>query len=110
MNRFTSKAFFITSFFISSLLIVSCSITKQISKQADTILFKDTAISTGHIGISIYEPSTNTYWYNHNATHYFIPASNTKLFTLYAGMKYLGDSLVTAKYIETPDTLFVQPQ
>ena len=75
-----------------------CSVYKQINKQAKTILLKDTAIATGHIGISIYEPATNKYWYNHNETHYFIPASNTKLFTLYAGMKYLGDSLVGLRY------------
>jgi serine-type D-Ala-D-Ala carboxypeptidase/endopeptidase (penicillin-binding protein 4) len=81
----------------------SCSISKQISKQANTILLKDTAISSGHIGISIYEPATNKYWYNYDATKYFIPASNTKLFTLYAGMKYLGDSLVGAMVNERLD-------
>lgn len=70
--------------------ISSCSVSKQIGKQANDILINDTAISTGHIGISIYEPATDKYWYNYNATKYFIPASNTKLFTLYAGMKYLG--------------------
>jgi len=81
----------------SLFIFVSCSVSKQISKQADAILLKDSAITKGHIGISIYEPATNTYWYNHNATKYFVPASNTKLFTLYAGMKYLGDSLVAAR-------------
>ncbi len=87
----------------------SCSVTNQISKQANTILLKDTAISTGHIGISIYEPATNKYWYNYDATKYFIPASNTKLFTLYAGMKYLGDSLVGLRYAEANDTIVFQP-
>ncbi len=79
-------------------IISSCSVSKQISKQANTILLADTAISKGHIGISIYEPATGKYWYNYNADKYFIPASNTKLFTLYAGMKYLGDSLVGIRY------------
>ncbi len=78
--------------------ISSCSVSKQIGKQAGILLLNDTAISTGHIGISIYEPATDKYWYNYNATKYFIPASNTKLFTLYAGMKYLGDSLVGLRY------------
>jgi len=91
------------------LVATSCSVTKQISKQANAILLKDSAINTGHIGISIYEPATNKYWYNHNATQYFIPASNTKLFTLYAGMKYLGDSLVGAKVFENSDTLYFEP-
>ncbi|WP_462221219.1 D-alanyl-D-alanine carboxypeptidase [Ferruginibacter sp.] len=87
----------------------SCSISKQISKQANTILLKDTAISSGHIGISIYEPATNKYWYNYNATKYFIPASNTKLFTLYAGMKYLGDSLVGLRYQMKGDSTVIEP-
>lgn len=104
-----SKAFFIPAFFILSLSVISCSVTKQISKQAETILLKDTAISTGHIGISIYEPATNTYWYNYNANHYFIPASNTKLFTLYAGMKYLGDSLVGLRYQIKGDSTVIEP-
>lgn len=76
----------------------ACSVSRQIGKTANDILLKDTAISTGHIGISIYEPAINKYWYNYNADKYFIPASNTKLFTLYAGMKYLGDSLVGVTY------------
>ena len=84
-----------------SLLIIttsSCSVTKQINKQASQILLNDSVISTGHIGISIYDPAADQYWYNYNATKYFVPASNAKLFSLYAGMKYLGDSLVGMRY------------
>ena len=92
----------------SIFLFASCSVSKQISKRANTVLINDTAISTGHIGISIYEPATNTYWYNYNATKNFIPASNTKLFTLYAGMKYLGDSLVGIKYSIETDKIIIQ--
>ena len=104
--RRLSVSFFNTSICLlliaHCLLATSCSVTKQISKQANRILLNDSAIRTGHIGISIYEPATNKYLYNHNATQYFITASNTKLFTLYAGMKYLGDSLVGLRYdIET---------
>ncbi len=80
------------------MMLASCSVSKQISKQATRILLNDSAISTGHIGISIYEPATGKYWYNYDATKYFVPASNTKLFSLYAGMKYLGDSLVGLRY------------
>jgi D-alanyl-D-alanine carboxypeptidase/D-alanyl-D-alanine-endopeptidase (penicillin-binding protein 4) len=92
------------------LFLSSCSVSKQISKKASSILLNDTAISKGHIGISIYEPATNTYWYNYNATKYFVPASNTKLFTLYAGMKYLGDSLVGARIsVDEKNRLLVFP-
>lgn len=108
MKCYNPKKFLILNYSLL-ILLASCSVSKQISKQASTILLKDSAISTGHIGISIYEPATNTYWYNHNATHYFIPASNTKLFTLYAGMKYLGDSLVGMRIFNNDGNLYLFP-
>lgn len=95
------KNIFHPCFFVGGIILIlsSCSLPRQISKQATKVLLKDSAISTGHIGISIYEPATNTFWYNYDATKYFVPASNTKLFSLYAGMKYLGDSLIGIRYM-----------
>src|SRR5260221_14418204 len=95
---------------INCALLITLSSSAQIENLADSILLKDSVINTGHIGISIYEPATNTYLYNYNATKYFVPASNTKLFTLYAGMKYLGDSLVGLKYVEysNRDEIFIK--
>jgi len=90
-------------------LFSSCSVSKQISKQANSILLQDSIIGAGHVGISIYEPATGTYLYNCNASKYFIPASNTKLFTLYAGMKYLGDSLVGLRYTSKGDSTIIFP-
>ncbi len=95
--------------FLMVLLLFSCSVAKKIARQADKILLQDSVISTGHIGISIYEPATNTYLYNYNADKYFLPASNTKLFTLYAGMKYLGDSLVGLRYKEVGGSIKIYP-
>ena len=112
MKFFKTFYFLFTSYTVLTLYTLftfftlsSCSFTKQISKQANTVLLKDTAIMQGHIGISIYEPATGKYWYNYNAEKYFVPASNTKLFTLYAGMKYLGDSLVGLRYEIIKDTV-----
>ena len=104
-NRFLSFYLLIGSF----ALLQSCSVSNQIAKQANAILLQDSTISTGHAGISIYEPATNSYWYNYNADKYFVPASNTKLFTLYAGMKYLGDSLVGIRYKESKDSITIYP-
>ncbi len=91
-------------------VLSSCSFSTRISKQANAIVLKDSAVRSGHIGISIYEPATNTYWYNHDATKYFVPASNTKLFSLYAGLKYLGDSLPALRYQVSEDAVLrIQP-
>jgi D-alanyl-D-alanine carboxypeptidase/D-alanyl-D-alanine-endopeptidase (penicillin-binding protein 4) len=94
---FKSKELLILNYSLL-ILLSSCSVSSQVSKLANKTILRDSATSNAFIGISIYEPATNTYWYNYNATKYFTPASNTKLFTLYAGMKYLGDSLVGIYY------------
>jgi serine-type D-Ala-D-Ala carboxypeptidase/endopeptidase (penicillin-binding protein 4) len=97
--------YFITGLFIFS----SCSVNRYISKMADKELLNDPALLPAHLGICVYEPATGKYLYRHDADKYFVPASNTKIFSLYAGMKYLGDSLPGLKYFETADTLYIQP-
>ncbi len=99
------------AFLVSFLLFFfsSCSTQKKISRQAREILLSETAIRHGHIGISIYDPATNKYLYEHQADQYFIPASNTKLFTLYAGMKYLDDSLVGIRYAQKRGCTTIYP-
>jgi D-alanyl-D-alanine carboxypeptidase/D-alanyl-D-alanine-endopeptidase (penicillin-binding protein 4) len=84
-------------FFIS---ITSCSLQKQISKSATADVLTNKALTTAHVGISVFEPATNKYWYEYQGDHYFVPASNTKIPTCYAAMKYLGDSLVGLRVIE----------
>ena len=91
------------------LLFASCSVSKQISKKANKDLLNDSALLPAHVGIAVYDVDAGKYLYQHNANKYFVPASNTKLFTLYAGMKFLGDSIPGIKYYETGDTLFIQP-
>src|SRR5438034_8453213 len=88
----------------SLLIIASCSTQKQISKSAQFVL-KDPSLRTAHVGISIYEPATNKYWFDYQGDHYFVPASNTKLPTCYAAMKYLGDSLTGIKYDDSESDL-----
>jgi serine-type D-Ala-D-Ala carboxypeptidase/endopeptidase (penicillin-binding protein 4) len=79
-----------------SLLFSSCSLEKRIARSA-SVAFADSSLKNAHVGISIYEPGAGKYWYNYNAEKYFIPASNTKIPTCYAAMKYLGDSLVAGR-------------
>lgn len=104
-RRFNLTLYILTLFTV----FTSCSIQKQISKQANTFLLQDSIISHGNIGISIYEPATNKYWYNYQAEKYFVPASNTKLFSLYVGMKYLGDSLPVFNYVEYNNSIIIEP-
>jgi len=107
LNKITLRFAVCFSMFCTSLL--SCSLNKKISTQANKLLIKDTSLSNAFVGISIYNPDEKTFLYNYNAEKYFIPASNTKLFTLYTALKYLGDSLTAIKYCEQQDTLYLLP-
>jgi len=96
-------------FIFSFLILISCSLQKQISKSATQLVLKDSSLTTAHVGISIYEPATNKYWFNYQGDHYFVPASNTKIPTCYAAMKYLGDSLVGIVKVENDTAIFFLP-
>ncbi len=57
-------------------------------------------------GFMIYDPSSHKTLFEHNPHKYFTPASNTKLLTYYAGLKFLGDSIPGLLYTVKGDTLF----
>lgn len=99
---------FYTLFFLM-LFATSCSMQARIGKSANRILLNAPEIKKAHIGISIYDPSSKKYLFTNNSESNFIPASTTKLFTLYTGMKYLGDSLIGAYYRQIKDTFFLVP-
>jgi serine-type D-Ala-D-Ala carboxypeptidase/endopeptidase (penicillin-binding protein 4) len=80
-------------------LFCACSLSSRIQKTAQKTVLASAALRTAHVGISVYEPATGKWWYNYQGDKYFVPASNTKLATCYAAMKYLGDSLVGARYV-----------
>ena len=101
------KKFILPTIAFATVLISSCSISKKINRPATKYLLHDEAFVNAHTGISVYEPTTGKYWYNYQAEKYFTPASNTKLATCYAAMKYLGDSLIGINYAEINDTTVV---
>src|SRR5687768_18035374 len=88
-------------------LLFSCSTQRQLSKAANTALFQDSSVQHAHVGISLFDASANKYLYDHNAKKYFVPASNTKLFSCYAALKYLGDSLPGIRYWENDTAVYL---
>lgn len=99
--------------YLSLLLLIvvlgqACSPSKFIKSSAEAA-FTEPGLVSGQVGICIYDPGTTQYLYEQQGNKYFIPASNTKLFSLYAGLKYLGDSLVGLRYKETDTAIFLVP-
>src|SRR6476659_6266892 len=93
---------------IMAVLITSCSTTARIRKSARGF-YKDTSLAGAHVGISIFDPSKNRFLYNQNADDYFVPASNTKIFTCYLALKYLGDSVAGIRYTSNDTATFLFP-
>ena len=93
----------------ASILLYGCSASRSIGRIARAHLLQSPDLAAAQVGISIYDPSATTFLYDHQGDKYFIPASNTKLFTTYAGLKYLGDSLVGLRYLETDTAVFLMP-
>lgn len=73
----------------------------------------NTALSTdldkSIVGLSIYHEEQQRFLHEQNAFVQLVPASNTKLLTTYASLKYLPDSLPGWYVYETPDTLYIKP-
>jgi serine-type D-Ala-D-Ala carboxypeptidase/endopeptidase (penicillin-binding protein 4) len=59
------------------------------------------------VGIKIYDPKTQEVIFAKNEKRYFVPASNTKILSLYASLKNLGDSIPALKYFLKGDSLFI---
>jgi D-alanyl-D-alanine carboxypeptidase/D-alanyl-D-alanine-endopeptidase (penicillin-binding protein 4) len=87
------------------ILMIGCASRKKAAFQLgeNEIIELENAIGGGHLGISIYDNERQQYMVDHHASKYFTPASNVKLFTCYAAMKYLADSLVSFRYFKTND-------
>lgn len=94
---------------VSLLLFAACSPQKVINKQVRQSILQDPSLSKAHVGISLFDVSDNKYLYNYQGSQYFVPASNTKIATCFAAMKYLGDSLTGIRYLENDTAIFLLP-
>lgn len=59
------------------------------------------------VGFYLYDPVGKREFYNFQGEKYFIPASNTKIFSLYTGLKIIPDSIPALKYLIKNDTLYI---
>ena len=97
-----------TLFFLP--VLVSCSVQKQIGKEARKNVINSKPLKSAHVGISIFDPATNETLFDFQGDKFFVPASNTKIPTCFVAMKYLGDSLAGIRYQEQdPNTILIDP-
>ncbi len=85
---------FSAKYLLLALLLSGCSVSRYIQKEVKT----SPVLSQHHVGISVYDPANRKTLASHQDDHYFTPASNTKLFSFYAALTALGDSVPGLKY------------
>jgi D-alanyl-D-alanine carboxypeptidase/D-alanyl-D-alanine-endopeptidase (penicillin-binding protein 4) len=95
--------------FISLLALVglSCKTNQNISSKSPYSKMLDTSsiLSQSMTGMALYDLSEQKIIFERNSNRYFTPASNTKLFTFYACLKTLGDSIPALRYENKRDSL-----
>ena len=86
--------------------LLACLITKaQSTLNLNDEFQKSTVLPKHYYGFSLYDVDEQRFVYNHNQDKHFTPASNTKVFTLFASLKLIGDSIPGIAYVERGDSL-----
>ena len=79
----------------------SCTVQK-----INSSLKKSEVFGKGHLGFMLLDPEKGKTLVDFNSDKYFIPASNTKIFTFYTAYSILGDGKVNGlNYLEKGDSL-----
>ena len=88
---------------IASIAISACSPGNYIKKN----LRQSSGKLQHHTGFVLYDPVQKKTLASVNGDKYFTPASNTKILTLYAGLKILGDSVPALRWTNRNDSLII---
>ncbi|MEN9349235.1 MAG: hypothetical protein RL372_213 [Bacteroidota bacterium] len=109
----------LTVLVIAVLQFSACSVQQQLQKAANKNILESGNLAGAHIGIHVFDPASNASLFSYQSNKYFVPASNTKIVTCFAALKYLGDSVAAAQVISTDsgmhvyasgDPTFLQPE
>jgi len=90
--------------FILMLMLTACSTSKSLEKD----LTKISAENPYFMGLSVKYATNGKSLVGFNEDKYFTPASNVKLFTLYASLKTLKDSVPSFEYCISGDSLIIR--
>lgn len=92
-------------YFTLFILCAGCSVQKRMERQVGRV-FKATEKGKQYAtGFALYDIAAQKMVFESEADHYFTPASNTKLFTFYAGLKLIPDSIPSLRYLIQGDSL-----
>ncbi|MFY7889325.1 MAG: D-alanyl-D-alanine carboxypeptidase/D-alanyl-D-alanine-endopeptidase [Spirosomataceae bacterium] len=95
-----------TTNFIVCLMIVFFAMNTY-AQQTSIFSDKNSVFAKHHVGFALYDLQKDTMLLTYQESQNFVAASNTKLFTFYASLKALGDSIPSFMYEVRNDSLIV---
>lgn len=98
-----NKLIYLLSLLISCLF--ACAPNKQLSHRLKKEFKNSAIIKQYQVGFALYDKDQKQMIFQKDADKYFTPASNTKLYTFYAGLKIAPDSIPSLRYVERGDSL-----
>ena len=87
-----------------ALSISGCSVSHYMKRE----IKNSPILQSQHTGVSIQEVNHTKPLATYQDNKYFTPASNTKLFSFYAGLSALGDSIPGLEYLEWGELLLIR--
>ena len=90
--------------FMLAFVFTSCSISHYVNKE----IKQSSVLKQQHTGLSISNLQDKKELAGYQSDKYFVPASNTKLFSFYAGVSALGDSIPGLEYLEWGELLIIR--
>lgn len=83
----------------------ACKTNQVISRKVAKQFKHNPQLNKYQVGFALYDMQGSEMLFQKDADKYFVPASNTKLFTFYTGLKTCPDSIPSLRYIEKGDSL-----
>jgi len=87
------------------LFFTGCASNRKIERKVGQLFKNSTLLNNHPVGFALSDLDKGEIIFEKDADKYFVPASNTKLFTFYGGLKLLPDSIPSLRYIEKGDSL-----
>lgn len=85
--------------------LFACAPNRMIRNKVQKEFKNSSIIKQYQVGFALYDQEKKEMIFEKDAAKYFTPASNTKLYTFYAGLKIIPDSIPSLRYIEKQDSL-----
>jgi D-alanyl-D-alanine carboxypeptidase/D-alanyl-D-alanine-endopeptidase (penicillin-binding protein 4) len=83
----------------------ACAPNKIVARKVKKEFKNSAVIPQYQVGFALYDLEKKEMIFQKDADKYYTPASNTKLFTFYAGLKMMPDSIPGLRYLENADSV-----